>query len=330
MQPARDLVAVLVELAARMQLGHDDLGRRNALALVDVDRNAAAVVAHAKPSCRHGCVTLTAVGMAGQRLVDAVVDDLIHHVVQARAVVGVADIHAGPLADSLQALENLDGIGSRIRRASVRLRSCGPVPCSCARSYSRSLAGLSRHAHKIWGQRQGDDRSRQRSAGCPPPGVQPPQRAGHDDRTARDPVDHRARRSGFRSSESTTETAQDRRDVRAGDAAQVEEAGQHAHVEQDRLGVADDRRHARREARPDGRAASAGCPRPIGRSALRISSHAHAGRRSPPRPSAERIEQRAHSADNDPGQPEDRAPAARADRRAPPPPPAARRRGTPP
>ena len=50
--------------------------------------------------------------MAGQRLVDAVVDDLVHHVVQARAIVGVADIHARTLADSLQALENLDGIGA--------------------------------------------------------------------------------------------------------------------------------------------------------------------------------------------------------------------------
>jgi hypothetical protein len=50
--------------------------------------------------------------MAGQRLVDAVVDDLVDHVVQARAVVGVADIHAGPLAHGLQPLENLDGIGA--------------------------------------------------------------------------------------------------------------------------------------------------------------------------------------------------------------------------
>ena len=50
------------------------------------------------------------VGMAGQRLVDAVVDDLVDHVVQARAVVGIADIHAGPLANRLQALENLDRI----------------------------------------------------------------------------------------------------------------------------------------------------------------------------------------------------------------------------
>jgi hypothetical protein len=52
------------------------------------------------------------VGMARKRLVDGVVDHLIDHVMQARAVVGVADIHAGALAHRIQAFENLDGIGA--------------------------------------------------------------------------------------------------------------------------------------------------------------------------------------------------------------------------
>jgi hypothetical protein len=43
-QAAGDLVGVLVELAAGMQLRHDHFGRRNALALVNVGRNAAAIV----------------------------------------------------------------------------------------------------------------------------------------------------------------------------------------------------------------------------------------------------------------------------------------------
>ena len=50
--------------------------------------------------------------MAGQRLVDGVVDDLIDHVMQAGAVVGIADIHARPLADGIETLQNLDGIGA--------------------------------------------------------------------------------------------------------------------------------------------------------------------------------------------------------------------------
>ena len=49
--------------------------------------------------------------MTGQRLINSVIDDLINHMVQARAVVGVADIHPGALAHGLQALENLNGIG---------------------------------------------------------------------------------------------------------------------------------------------------------------------------------------------------------------------------
>ena len=53
-------------------------------------------------------VTRDLVGMAGQRLVDGVVDDLVDHVVQAGAVIGVADIHARPLAHGVEALEDLD------------------------------------------------------------------------------------------------------------------------------------------------------------------------------------------------------------------------------
>ena len=45
-QAARDLVARVVELAARMELGHDHLHRGHALLGMDVHRDAAAVVAH--------------------------------------------------------------------------------------------------------------------------------------------------------------------------------------------------------------------------------------------------------------------------------------------
>ena len=39
-----------------------------------------------------------------QRFVDGVVDDLEDHVVQAGAVIGVADVHAGALSDRVEAL----------------------------------------------------------------------------------------------------------------------------------------------------------------------------------------------------------------------------------
>ncbi len=44
MQAAGNLVGILVELTARMQLGHDDLRGRDTLFLVDIDRNTAAIV----------------------------------------------------------------------------------------------------------------------------------------------------------------------------------------------------------------------------------------------------------------------------------------------
>ncbi|OQA29645.1 MAG: hypothetical protein BWY59_00164 [Verrucomicrobia bacterium ADurb.Bin345] len=109
-QTAGDLVGVLVEFSAGMQLGHDDLGRGDAFLLVDVDRDAAAVVAHGDRAVavQHH---VDPVAEPGERFVDGVVDHLIDHVVQARAVIGVADVHAGALAHGVQALEHLDRVG---------------------------------------------------------------------------------------------------------------------------------------------------------------------------------------------------------------------------
>ncbi|OIQ64893.1 hypothetical protein GALL_535540 [mine drainage metagenome] len=111
MQTARNLIAVLVEFAARVQLGHDDLCRRNALFLVQVNRNAAPVVAD-----RNRIVGVDFHAHRGrvarQSLVNAVVHHLINHVVQTRPVVGIPDIHTGAFPHSLQAFENLDRIGA--------------------------------------------------------------------------------------------------------------------------------------------------------------------------------------------------------------------------
>src|SRR5690606_7912707 len=109
-QAAGDLVAVVVELTAGVQLSHDDLRRRHALFLVDVDRDAAAIVGH-----RHRAVLVDGhgdvVGVPGQGLVDGVVDHLDHHVVQAGAVVYAADVHAWTLAHGLQAAQHGDPAG---------------------------------------------------------------------------------------------------------------------------------------------------------------------------------------------------------------------------
>ncbi len=77
---------------------------------VDVGGNAAAIVANGAGAVgvQHH---IDAVGVTGQRFVDRIVDDFIDHVVQARAVVGVADVHARPLAHRVEALEHLDAVG---------------------------------------------------------------------------------------------------------------------------------------------------------------------------------------------------------------------------
>ena len=108
-QPAGNLVAVRVEFPARMQVRHDHLRGGDAL-LVDVDRNPPAVVAH-----RDALVGMDAhrdgVGVTGEGLVDPVVHDLIHHVMQAGSVIGVADVHPRAFSHGFQALEDLYGIG---------------------------------------------------------------------------------------------------------------------------------------------------------------------------------------------------------------------------
>ena len=75
-QTAGDGVAAAAELAAGVQHGQDDLDGRLALGLVDVDGDAAAVVDDA-----HRAVGQDRdddrVAVAGQRLVDRVVDDLV-------------------------------------------------------------------------------------------------------------------------------------------------------------------------------------------------------------------------------------------------------------
>ena len=90
-----------------MEHGHDDFRRRPALFRMDIYRYAAAIVADADGTVlvnRHGDV----VAKACQRFVDRIVDDFENHMVQAGTVVGIADIHAGTLADGFEALKDFD------------------------------------------------------------------------------------------------------------------------------------------------------------------------------------------------------------------------------
>ena len=105
-QAARNLVAALVELTARMENRKHDFECRFALLFVVVGRDAAAVVAYGDGVVlvdRHVDVG----AIARQRLVDRVVDHLVDQMVQA-LLAYVADIHGGALAHRLKPFENLD------------------------------------------------------------------------------------------------------------------------------------------------------------------------------------------------------------------------------
>jgi hypothetical protein len=109
-QAARHLVRVGVELAARVQDRHDHFSRGAALFGMDAHRNAAPIVIDADRTVvvnRHFDV----IAVPGQRLVDGVVHHLEHHMVQPGAIIGVADVHAGPFTDRFQPLQDLDAAG---------------------------------------------------------------------------------------------------------------------------------------------------------------------------------------------------------------------------
>jgi hypothetical protein len=108
-EAAGHLVALVVELAAGVENGHHDLGRRAAARML-VHRNAAAVIHNG-----HGVVDVQGdidlVAEAGQRFVDRVVDDLVDEMVEPRRA-GRPDEHRRPLADGFKTFENFDLVGA--------------------------------------------------------------------------------------------------------------------------------------------------------------------------------------------------------------------------
>ncbi len=113
-EPARDLVALAAELAAGVEGGQDDLGRRDLGVLrVGTHRDPRPSSLDPAPAVgQEGHVDPGAV--PGHGLVDRVVDDLPDQVVQTGRT-GGADVHPGPFAHRLEPLEDGDvglGVGS--------------------------------------------------------------------------------------------------------------------------------------------------------------------------------------------------------------------------
>ena len=108
-QTAGNLIGIVIELAAGVKFGHDDLGGGNALFLVHADRNAAAVVANGGRTVgiedNLGFVAIT-----GQSFVNGVVQHFVNHVVEAGTVIGVANIHARTFPYGVKTFQNLDRV----------------------------------------------------------------------------------------------------------------------------------------------------------------------------------------------------------------------------
>ena len=108
-EPRRDLVAAPAELAAGVEAGHHELEGGQAFLLVNVDRDATAVVVDLDAAVgEQGDQDL--VGVPGQGLVHGVVDHLVDQVVETRGA-GGADVHARTPPHVLSALQDLDLLG---------------------------------------------------------------------------------------------------------------------------------------------------------------------------------------------------------------------------
>ncbi len=104
-QAAGELVVLVGELAARVQLGEDQLDTGHALFRVDIHRHAASVVGHFQ-----GMIgvqdDLHRLRVPGQGFVDAVVDDFLGKVVRPTGV----GVHARAFAHRVEAREDFDGV----------------------------------------------------------------------------------------------------------------------------------------------------------------------------------------------------------------------------
>ncbi len=124
-QSAGDLIGVAVELSAGAQLCQAELQGGDAVALLDTDGEAAAVVLDADAAVRFNHYGDVLAG-AGHGLVDGVIDDLVDQVVQTTQA-GVADVHGGAFTYVLRALQDLHAA------LVITLQSCvllplGPMP----------------------------------------------------------------------------------------------------------------------------------------------------------------------------------------------------------
>ncbi len=136
------LGAGVVELPAGVEHRHDHFRGAAALLLVDVHRDPAAIILHAAaPVAVQDHVD--ALAEAREGLVDGVVHHLVDHVVQAAAIVGIADVHPGALPHGLKVAQNRDVVGG------VAVGFLGGVD-ACAEDFFGHQDSLCRVLRVLW------------------------------------------------------------------------------------------------------------------------------------------------------------------------------------
>ena len=107
--------------------------------LVDVDRNAVAVIGDPHPTVLEDD-DIDEIAATGERFVDRVVDDFIDQMMEP-ALIGAPDIHTGPTADGLEAFEDLNvsgSVGRRLRLTNGFYQSL-PLVSFVLRSWAETL-----------------------------------------------------------------------------------------------------------------------------------------------------------------------------------------------
>jgi hypothetical protein len=89
-----------------VQLGHDDLGRGHTLFRVNIDRNSTPVIDH-RDRIIFVDDDVDFGGVSGQSLVNRVIDDFVHQVMQT-GLAGRTDVHRRAQPHCFQAFEHLD------------------------------------------------------------------------------------------------------------------------------------------------------------------------------------------------------------------------------
>src|SRR6184192_3099555 len=106
MQAAGIFVCALTEFSASVEIGQHQFHRRHFPFRMNIDWNAAAVVAY-----RNAFIDVyryfNLVAKSGQMFVDRIIDNFENHVMQA-ALIGIADVHARPLPNRFEPFEFID------------------------------------------------------------------------------------------------------------------------------------------------------------------------------------------------------------------------------